>query len=1560
MAASAAAAGSCPGLCPSFAVVCSFLERYGAALDLPELTFPQLERALQETAAVPKPLVELHLKLMRKIGKSVSAERWEKYLIKMCQDFNSTWAWELEKKGYQEMTVECKTGILKYLCECQFDENIKFKNVINEEDPDAMRLQPIGRDKDGLMYWFQLDQDHNVRVYVEEQDDQDGTSWKCIVRNRNDLAETLELLKAQIDPSLLTKPEQQEGSSSTSPSPDDEDSKKEGTEPLPQGEGSSPKVAQTEEVSKDAEDTPAKENLPTASLKCKSEEKATALEEREQGKDDFKEEVKDIKQEIMVDKENKEMEEPVNKPEKVDEKPVVDNKVRTITTVIKEVREIKDVKSSTPSTVAPIGEKQEVLLKVEPPEEVKEKSSEEVERALKNDQQAKIPLKKREIKMTEDFDNGGKIARNPSVTPTKELLREESKAEEEVRPPASIGGVEKEVKEMVNGEIQTANVLNNHQIQEEPMETDILPEAKSSLESGQVKKPEAEPGGSLAKEENGLPVSSHKAKSPPKEQKNTVEQEQTTDKIAEPEQKKETPAESEKTHSVDPAAPPSARDTTNAAAAVLETKSTSSPKEAEMSSLKDSLEAGPEEPMEVSDTLGNKSDETEKSKETPEEINFPDETLVKDAEKSKKDSLVHSPVESRPPEQEELEKKEDETISSTKKGDSTTEGKAEDKTSKEHSISQGKEQNESAAMSVDPPEEKRTPAEETEHSTEKEEKSTEKEEKRKIGKVEEKDQENMDTEESKKDEKATVEDQRECEKPEENKKEKEGKAEGEESNEVSSEIQKGGIRLKIRIPAHKRKAVIQREEKRPDSETDMADRRSLRRSPRICRPTAKLAEIQDKKQERKQTATAAEDEEEEEEEDEEKPTPQRKSKEGSRKTDPETQARSTKGRRRHRKTRWTNIRARWRKNKGSSEEEEESEEDDSDEDYKVEKDKDRHVSDSEEEPTPNDDPCKHCGLSNHPELILLCDSCDSGYHTACLRPPLMIIPDGEWFCPPCQHKLLCEKLEEQLQELDVVLKKKERAERRRERLVYVGISVENIIPAPVSNTDLDSNGAKVFSPPKKKDPEIEEGKEEKKKESKKCKTLGRRSTRTRKSISYRFDEFDEAIDEAIEEDIKEAEGGGAGRGKDMANITGHRGKDISTILQEEGKENRRPPRSASAVRRKKRRRLNDLDSDSTVDEDESEDEFRISDSTEEEEFVLSDEEAEDSDGDVRSNDSDYGRRSRRAQQKKTKRQSQRLRRRQGRREYSDDDEEDETEEDEEEEEMETERSSDYSDDDLDMRRRRSRRSQRAAVNYCETSESEGSHAARRNKHPLHRRRLSSSTEGSFNSRLMEDEDDEEDNQMKRKRRGDSSEEELRFRRRLTMKRRKASEEEEEEDDDDTDDDEEDSDGEEEERPVRKRLNRIETDEEDEEPPQQEEKKTEKKVPAKSQPSVVLKKPNRITSEDEEEEEPSDKADPSPLDYNLVELPSTNGQSPEKGLETFIAKPSAAPSAVALAPPKASAAAPSAAAASTTVTPSAVLAPNGTGEQDVTPQEEDEDDLLGVTDLVDYVCNSEQL
>lgn len=41
------------GACPNFAVVCSFLERYGPLLDLPDLPFPELERALQAQATPP-------------------------------------------------------------------------------------------------------------------------------------------------------------------------------------------------------------------------------------------------------------------------------------------------------------------------------------------------------------------------------------------------------------------------------------------------------------------------------------------------------------------------------------------------------------------------------------------------------------------------------------------------------------------------------------------------------------------------------------------------------------------------------------------------------------------------------------------------------------------------------------------------------------------------------------------------------------------------------------------------------------------------------------------------------------------------------------------------------------------------------------------------------------------------------------------------------------------------------------------------------------------------------------------------------------------------------------------------------------------------------------------------------------------------------------------------------------------------------------------------------------------------------------------------------------------
>ena len=45
--------------------------------------------------------------------------------------------------------------------------------------------------------------------------------------------------------------------------------------------------------------------------------------------------------------------------------------------------------------------------------------------------------------------------------------------------------------------------------------------------------------------------------------------------------------------------------------------------------------------------------------------------------------------------------------------------------------------------------------------------------------------------------------------------------------------------------------------------------------------------------------------------------------------------------------------------------------------------------------------CKVCGVDKDDDNVLLCDKCDSEYHTYCLSPPLARIPEGNWYCPSC-------------------------------------------------------------------------------------------------------------------------------------------------------------------------------------------------------------------------------------------------------------------------------------------------------------------------------------------------------------------------------------------------------------------------------------------------------------------------------------------------------------------------------------------------------------------------------
>ena len=40
--------------------------------------------------------------------------------------------------------------------------------------------------------------------------------------------------------------------------------------------------------------------------------------------------------------------------------------------------------------------------------------------------------------------------------------------------------------------------------------------------------------------------------------------------------------------------------------------------------------------------------------------------------------------------------------------------------------------------------------------------------------------------------------------------------------------------------------------------------------------------------------------------------------------------------------------------------------------------------------------CQFCHNGDNENALLLCDSCDKGYHTYCFKPALTIIPEGDW------------------------------------------------------------------------------------------------------------------------------------------------------------------------------------------------------------------------------------------------------------------------------------------------------------------------------------------------------------------------------------------------------------------------------------------------------------------------------------------------------------------------------------------------------------------------------------
>ncbi|XP_055549357.1 remodeling and spacing factor 1 isoform X2 [Wyeomyia smithii] len=173
---------------PNFTIVYMFLDKFSDACGVNKLDINNLSAMIQDSKTAPA-LEELHIKLLRKIRKSVPVGKWENALAKFAHTYSNQDAWELERFGYRNANSAVKLRILKVLLEAQFDRNSKFKGYINGFTAEELRSKPIGKDIFGNSYWCIMDHNYSIKIFRENMDDE---TWNLVASNRDELALLIE------------------------------------------------------------------------------------------------------------------------------------------------------------------------------------------------------------------------------------------------------------------------------------------------------------------------------------------------------------------------------------------------------------------------------------------------------------------------------------------------------------------------------------------------------------------------------------------------------------------------------------------------------------------------------------------------------------------------------------------------------------------------------------------------------------------------------------------------------------------------------------------------------------------------------------------------------------------------------------------------------------------------------------------------------------------------------------------------------------------------------------------------------------------------------------------------------------------------------------------------------------------------------------------------------------------------------------------------------------------------------------------------------------------------
>nr|BAD12142.1 unichrom [Hemicentrotus pulcherrimus] len=1306
---------------PDFAVICSFLERYGEMLQLPDLTIPELQEAIEETKCDVPILREMIIKLMRRLIKNVNAEKWERHLVKISRYYSGMAAWEVDTLGYMQSKTETKLGLLKFLCDSQFDEpKSKFRLAVNEIDPETMRIQPIGRDKMGLVYWFQKDHDANIRVYREEQDDLDNSSWQMVSQDRDDLAGLLSVLKKGTNKLTSLELKTDDSESTTTSVTNDGDTELDIREEIAKLRL---KVSFRQET--DSEGVKLETTMQAEVMKPEGTVRSETVKEEQMdttdGEKEYTDDKKGVKEEPMESCESKEnvsklkmeVEDSVKIDDCVASKLEEDTKIESeekmdnsagLVDVKKEELEVKQevppcrrgsvivkvgdgVKGykpvSTPSGSEASGMKDNKEKKdgeskesnksnevdsTDPSEKVLARVPGKGDSSQEEKEKSKDIVSDERTKEDQDGEQDRPEGQSPSaVVPegvSERAPRPASAPELTVTPPKTLAGepmASSSTSSLIPSQASPRARTPTTSLFMRPWET-----APAQPEK-EVEETEVE-GTSIGVDSGQVPAQSKgglEGKGTVAEQTQLQEDEGCKDmeakdddspsipevrKLVDVSKPKEDNSALEKTVQ-DEEATVKEEDRSARAEPLENTNLSVCREEGQETEVKDVVnknelfkdKAGPDRNVKVGKSA-DLQEEAEDYKKSPAEV------VVERSEgegSRKRDGIKEK-------EEEDGKGTTSEQDEDLLKGDGKVSGV------EQHDESDGKTK---CTEETDPKDQ----SDGKEKTEEPKEEGSKVEEDVTADRSERKEMEELNEEGAKRETESTEKRDKE-EKEDVTKNDDSVEKEKTEAEEAVQPLRKGSRPLRPRRgkpqeeePETKKPKPAPKKRGRPKKKVEVSSQ-----DEKTSQDEGFSQEDEEEKESKKKSVSkeVMEDEEEDEEDDEEEEEESDDDDDddddyGKKKIQKKKGVRTAKKKRKKKRLRNTPKRKASQKAVNKIVEMEKDEEGgDARKNSYAGKNKLKKADDSDWISEENDDtPCCKCGLYNHPRWILLCDKCDSGFHTACLRPPLMAIPDGNWFCPKCEHEELIVNLQAKLEDLDGDLKKKDRIARRDERKLkykYTDVCAVNILPEDTMVIEKKKRQAEQKRS-RRNDYEEEEDEEEEVEyedqrnhssrsrrshgsQSRRSQGSGRRrsqssrhrrdrrsrprrsqrdfvvpdfeddyevvsrrSQRSRKTIDYSFKDFDSAIKTAICDEVEEHKKAvdqiksrwGVSRGKDMSTIMG----DEEEQGEEEEKEKRAEEVDGEAEegkrrdrKGKKKRRLNDLDGSS---EDENSEDFKV-------------------------------------------------------------------------------------------------------------------------------------------------------------------------------------------------------------------------------------------------------------------------------------------------------------------------------------------------------------------------------